>query len=370
MLVETEDDGVLLASQSFSYPIEGVECMLIWKIDANGQIVWQKVLNAISMDDAIATKDGGYLLTGLIYVESGESAVLYKIDSIGNVVWQTFYGSRYGTGPNAYYDCPWNMKQIGDYFYITTSVNFGSYLHGRIYKVDANGKVIWQLSNNADEQIMEKKINSVFAFNGHFYFNQNTEGLFEFDPETGEFWSLSDDLDLRGLRSAYNFGVKCDVLTELVRESSDTFYLRQLDEINNVFNDKLLQGVYDNSLAVYSEAKDGGHLILSGNTDTLQLTKTDCLGNVEFWSGECNSKITPENNISLYPNPTSNFLNVEVKFEINYIVCYNALGQIVKINNDCTCKTQRIDLSKFSAGVYRIKVVGIDFEATSTFVKI
>lgn len=74
------------------------------------------------------------------------------------------------------------------------------------------------------------------------------------------------------------------------------------------------------------------------------------------------------NYFSLYPNPTTNLLNLEVKngIEINGISIYNMLGQLV-LNSNADLKI--IDVSSLNTGNYFIKIATDKGITTSKFVK-
>lgn len=74
------------------------------------------------------------------------------------------------------------------------------------------------------------------------------------------------------------------------------------------------------------------------------------------------------NKVSLYPNPTSNVLNIESVGTIQNIAIFNVLGQEVmnKLTNETLVS---LDVSGLNAGVYVIKTV-IDGNVSSTkFIK-
>jgi endoglucanase len=72
--------------------------------------------------------------------------------------------------------------------------------------------------------------------------------------------------------------------------------------------------------------------------------------------------------VKLYPNPTSNVLNIESVGTIQNIAIYNVLGQ--EVMNKLTNKTLvSLDISGLNAGVYIIKTA-IDGNVSSTkFIK-
>ncbi len=111
--------------------------------------------------------------------------------------------------------------------------------------------------------------------------------------------------------------------------------------INGSINNPITNTTYYYRLA----ATNSGNVIYSDTyqftTGTLSLTKFD-----------------PENTISIFPNPTTDFLNIKsnVSEKIKSIELYNALGQSIyyKVTDNTT--DIKIDLSSFGKGIYFVKI--------------
>lgn len=72
--------------------------------------------------------------------------------------------------------------------------------------------------------------------------------------------------------------------------------------------------------------------------------------------------------VKLYPNPTSNILNIEATSNIQSIAVYNVLGQEI-MNREANDSTISIDVSSLNSGIYVIKTM-IDGNISSTkFIK-
>lgn len=74
------------------------------------------------------------------------------------------------------------------------------------------------------------------------------------------------------------------------------------------------------------------------------------------------------NEVSLYPNPASNMLNVKAENIISSISVYNLLGQQVKEFNLKTLESQ-IDMSGFQSGMYLVEVTIDGQKATYKIIK-
>lgn len=73
-------------------------------------------------------------------------------------------------------------------------------------------------------------------------------------------------------------------------------------------------------------------------------------------------------NVSLYPNPTKDFLNISADETIKKVTIYNILGKVVKtISVNKTSKN--IDVSNFNAGIYLVKYNVNSAIGTAKFIK-
>ncbi len=72
-------------------------------------------------------------------------------------------------------------------------------------------------------------------------------------------------------------------------------------------------------------------------------------------------KVFENKSITIYPNPTSNFLNVNLQSftpELSQMTIVNTMGQVVRnINNNLSDKIIQIDVSSLSKGIYFLRVV-------------
>lgn len=72
--------------------------------------------------------------------------------------------------------------------------------------------------------------------------------------------------------------------------------------------------------------------------------------------------------VKLYPNPTSNILNIEANANVQNVIVYNVLGQEV-MNRETNGTSISLDVSSFNNGIYVIKTL-IDGNVSSTkFIK-
>jgi len=74
-----------------------------------------------------------------------------------------------------------------------------------------------------------------------------------------------------------------------------------------------------------------------------------------FVTGE-NENTDIQDNVSLYPNPGKNYLNIKSEFDIESISIYNMSGEMVFKKNNLKETNVKYDISTFKSGVYLINI--------------
>jgi len=121
-----------------------------------------------------------------------------------------------------------------------------------------------------------------------------------------------------------------------------------------------LGGVVSNNLTRSDVAQVGITTAMVNNVwyDNIYLHKNTVLSNDSFATTK----------VKLYPNPTSNILNIEANGAIQNIAVYNVLGQEV-MNKQTEGTSISLDVSSLNSGIYVIKTM-IDGNVSSTkFIK-
>lgn len=127
----------------------------ICKMSSTGDVIWEKTFggsNDDSFSSLVATTDGGYVVTGItnstdgdLEGNQGQKDWVAKIDRNGNKVWTKTYGC---SGANSSF----GVVQSGNGFIVIGTINSGggdvtSYygsLDTWIFKLDAVGNLVWQ----------------------------------------------------------------------------------------------------------------------------------------------------------------------------------------------------------------------------------
>ncbi len=150
---QTTDGGFVLAGSTYSYGAGNGDVWLL-KLDANGNIQWQKTYGGTGNEEADSiqqTTDGGYIVAGYTFSYGAGSSDFFilKIGTSGNVQWQKTYGG--GAQDAAHF-----IHQTSDGGYIVAGETY-SYGSGSsdffVLRLDANGIIQWQKafgSSNGD----------------------------------------------------------------------------------------------------------------------------------------------------------------------------------------------------------------------------
>lgn len=159
--VPTSDGGYLTigytrSTDGSAIGNHGNDDILAIKLNSSGEIVWNKILGGSSLErvfKAKQTSDGGYIICGFTYSNDGDITFNYgsqdawvvKLDATGNLVWQKTYG---GTSTETAYD----VLETSDGYIVSceTYSNNGNVTgnHGTtdawLIKINASGTLVWQ----------------------------------------------------------------------------------------------------------------------------------------------------------------------------------------------------------------------------------
>jgi hypothetical protein len=107
---------------------------------------------------------------------------------------------------------------------------------------------------------------------------------------------------------------------------------------------------------------------LSGTIDTFTDISVNQTMNIAEGSSVLSTDDFEVNNLSLYPNPTDNILNITSKAIMNIISVYNVLGQLVTTKNSGKLE-ENINTSNYSSGIYYVTISTDNGNITKKFIK-
>jgi uncharacterized delta-60 repeat protein len=163
---QTSDGGFIVAGETRSFGIGSPNCWVL-KLDANGNVIWQKTYGGSNYDRAYSirqTSDGGFIVAG--YTESYgagyEDYWILKLDSDGNIIWQKTYGG------GSDYEGAESIQQTTDGGYVVAgyTMNYIASWDFWVLKLNSTGNVIWQ------------KTYGGFGYDRAYSIQQTTDGGF------------------------------------------------------------------------------------------------------------------------------------------------------------------------------------------------
>ena len=141
---QTKDGGYIVAGSTYSFG-SGFEDVYILKLNAKGDVEWQKTFGGKGYDGANSiqqTADGGYIVAGWTYsFGSGEHDVyILKLNAIREVEWQKTFGEEYSQGGAN------SIQQTTDGGYIVAgwTKSFDSREDVYILKLNSKGQLEWE----------------------------------------------------------------------------------------------------------------------------------------------------------------------------------------------------------------------------------
>ncbi len=175
-IIQTQDGGYAILGFSFSNDEDvsdnsGAQDYWVAKLDANGNISWQKSFGYSGSDSGIAliqSTDGGYLVTGVLDVTASggqgntkNNATLHaggdywavKLNATGDLQWSKFYGGNFTDTPEGVIETEDNGFIIAgrsDSQDTDISGNKGTYDFW-VIKISSTGTLVWEKSFGGTE---------------------------------------------------------------------------------------------------------------------------------------------------------------------------------------------------------------------------
>ncbi|PHR49568.1 MAG: hypothetical protein COA32_00120 [Fluviicola sp.] len=241
---QTLDDGYIIIGNSDSNDgnvsgNHGFYDYWILKLDAAGNITWQKSLGGTGYDFGSSiqqTTDGGFIVAGRSQSSNGDVSGnhgdydywIVKLDGVGNIIWQKSLGGSWS-------DQPGSIQQTTDGGYIVAGQSYS--INGDvtgsiggwdywIVKLNTSGNITWQKSYGGSEDDRPGSI------------QQTTDGGY---IVTGR--SQSNDVDVT------------------VNNGGDDYWIIKLDLAGNIIWQKSLGGSGNESGSSIEQTTDGGYIV-------------------------------------------------------------------------------------------------------------
>jgi hypothetical protein len=398
----TEDGGFILGGTSSSYSIDGNKDFIFIKLDSLGNVDWQNTYGNLneetirSYNYLASTIDNGYLMLGeedVLTPFFHQRAVILKVDSVGNQMWRkniALMEQTYAMSLREWQDG--SIIITGNVFNQDTIIPMFNSSKSYLLKLSSDGQTeVWRryFSNHwldSDEYTRGMILTSNGGILNTGYVSsvsvtRNDAWIVKFDScgyTTGDIpipFFVVDSIN-NTKESA----------TVFITEQSQDYCTAEIDWGDDSENSSYY--AYENNLPTVE--KQFEHTFTENGTYTI---KTTTLAGEEYRSYEVEivvngisvgvEDVTEEEiNISLFPNPSNDYIIVEnlnagkIPNQVGYDVgfenselkmsLYNLNGkQIQTINLNPKLYQQKIDVSGLTNGVYFVKF-SINNEMVST----
>ena len=263
---QTTDGGYIVAGY------KGRDVYIL-KLNSKGQLEWQKTFGGKNDDGANSiqqSKDGGYIVTGWTSsFGSGQKDVyILKLNAKGELEWQKTFGGKNDDEANS-------IQQTADGGYIvagwTESFGFGG-KDVYILKLDAKGQVEWQKTFDGWYDDVAKSIQqtkdggyivagwtSSFGSGGHdvYILKLNSKGEVEWQKTFGE----EGDDEANSIQQTKDGGYIVAGWTESFGFGGKDVYILKLDAKGEVEWQKTFGGTHDDEANSIQQRKDGGYIV-------------------------------------------------------------------------------------------------------------
>lgn len=344
---QTDDGGYIVCGWSASNTGDvtlnhGLNDVWVVKLDAAGELVWQRSLGGSQYDDGFSvaqTTDGGYIVAGLTKSNDGDASGhhgdydfwVVKLDATGAPIWQRTLG---GTGA----EIAESIQQTSDGGYIVvgaTTSNDGdvSGNHGQedfwVVKLDDAGALVWQKTLGGSGR-------ELYCTSVH----ETSPGVYVVGGN-----SNSTDGDVSSGNGGYDAW-----LVQIAGSGSIVWETTFGGSGTDVCND--------------AQVADDGGLVLAGQTTSNDGDVSGNHGAYDYWVAKLDGLSTSvveddQSAFRAWPNPARDAVQLSIPPELigARVVITDALGrEVYRDRPEST--TPRIDLARLPPGTYWLALIG------------
>ena len=379
-IIQTKDGGYAIGGYTLSFGA-GAGDFYIIKLDSNGAGQWTKTIGGGGDEEAytlIQTADGGYAMAGytLSFGAGNSDVYVVKLDGLGNLQWTRTVGGPLG-------DAGFGICQTSDKGYAVTGYEAESTFGAGsddvyLIKLDSTGALKWTKTiggsgNDQGQAIIQTKDGglAIAGFTASFGAGAFDIYLIKTDASGTLQWSktcggASNDVG-SSLVQTSDGGFAVAGYTTSYGAGSDDVYVVKFDSAGNTC--LASEGVVASIVGTGGTASTGGTEAAGG-----KVNYTDSGRVVDISTGFdsiCRKKKTTGiyniaaglNQIKLYPNPSSNLLNVDFGNQpelLNTKVTVEILditGRVLKSDElQMSSDIYSINISNLNTGLYFMKV--------------
>ncbi|WP_294299377.1 T9SS type A sorting domain-containing protein [uncultured Chryseobacterium sp.] len=323
---QTQDGGFIIAGSTISNDGDvtglhgtSLDCWIV-KLDNSGTIQWQKTYGGTGNDaanDIQQTADGGYIFVGYSSFANGDVTLnkgssdywVVKLNAVGNIQWQKSFG-----GINI--DEATSVQQTSEGGYIVAGQSSSNDLYADVtgnhgfndywvVKLNSSGNLQWQKSFGGSAQDYAGTIKQTLD-NGYIMVGSTTSNNGDVSQNYGnwDYWVIKIDasgnlmweksLGGSGLEQAFDvvqnqdgdyvvagFAVMPNTQTPDAPGSRD-FWIVKLSSSGNVIWGKNFGGSSADGAGSINLTSDGGYIV-GGYTQSADGNVTQNFGNTDYW---------------------------------------------------------------------------------------
>lgn len=325
----------------------------IVKLDASGEIKWQKTMGGIYVDELKSieqTTDKGYILGGYSNSPmSGEKKQdsfglndywIIKLDEEGNELWQ------YTLGGNK-----------DDNLFVLTQTTDGGYIVGGNSNSDAVNSKSKSNKNGTDFWVLKLNKNGIIEWQQTYDYGakdilcsivENLDGTFLIGGYSQSELKNKDHKvsgkSLKGDKEGIN-----DYIALKIKSDGEEIWTQTVGSKGDEVMRKLF------------ESRDGGYILAGTSNGQISRDKNSFKGGSDFWIVKLKDKEKKDKekqNIEAIPNPTNTYTNAIVGYDYTKgtATLYDLSGRLIKSVKIDGERTIPIDLSGLPQGIYVIEV--------------
>lgn len=402
-VIETSDGNFVVVGLTWSDDVDvtenkGMSDVWIVKFDSEGNLIWEKSYGGSADESASSieqTTDGGYIVVGSSRSNDGDltsnkgdaDVWILKLDSEGDLEWQKSYGGN---------DQDWaaSVKQTTDGGYIvggTSKSTNGDPIENKgwddmwILKLDSSGEIEWQkIYGGSDYEV----VNSVLQTEGGGYmvagYTWSDDGDVSHQYGVRDIWVLKLDSEGSLIWEKTFGGSNEDTAYSIIPSvhggfvlsgfSSSTdgdltsnnggsdFWIVKIDDAGNLEWQQSLGGSLQDW--AYAAVEDNeGALVVVGHSASSDGDFSENKGQTDVWVVKFEASIIGisdhlNSNIEIFPNPTIDFLNLNLGTEIENvrISITNVSGRTMMNKDYKNVQNLTLDFQSYSSGIYFLNI--------------
>ena len=329
-----------------------IKKILLIKTDLQGNQIWEKTYTDISNfhcmgHSVICTSDGGYAIGGIRFymmgsVNTSHDPIVLKTDSSGNQLWKKAFGGGYSDTRGMICNTQ-DGNMVLAYAYCDYMTGSNSFRRINLIKLDNAGNVIW-----------DKKYGTIEPENTLLNIRENADGSLVF---TGTV--------IKEFTTKYKFFGWIMKVTS----SGDSLWYRRYDICEGEGSSHCLYDVIqtaDNGYiacgVVYPQAPDTG----SQDGWIIKVDSLGCVNPGDCWVGIRAVPVTENGGMSVFPNPASDKVRVQLGMrneesgmnEELKMVVHDIFGRIVEeIKVPAGKEEITLDVSGWQRGMYVFRLM-------------